>query len=60
MCKPLEGRDLRQALERRACVSEAIARAVTDVNQPTLTAYHSGIVGRGDSRIAIARSRAVR
>jgi UrcA family protein len=38
-CGPLDGRQPAQAARYRACVDEAIAKAVADVNEPVLTAY---------------------
>jgi UrcA family protein len=40
VCEPVEDRALRSILARSHCVTQAIARAVADVNVPTLTSYH--------------------
>jgi UrcA family protein len=40
VCAPLASRDLRSAFAYRHCVSDAISRAVTEVNQPNLSAYY--------------------
>jgi len=39
-CSPLDGRQPSQAGRYRACVDEAITKAVADVNEPVLTTYH--------------------
>jgi UrcA family protein len=39
-CSPLDGRQPSQAGRYRACVDEAMAKAVADVNEPVLTAYY--------------------
>ena len=45
VCAPLRDRDLKRIQEHRSCVSEAIANAVGEVNQPLLTQHHKS---RGD------------
>jgi UrcA family protein len=40
VCEPVEDRALQSILARSHCVTQAIARAVADVNVPTLTSYH--------------------
>jgi UrcA family protein len=52
-CSPLDVRDLGRALAFRDCVTHAISQAVTQLDQPALNAYVSG-VGL-DTRVATAR-----
>jgi UrcA family protein len=40
VCAPLRDRDLKRNMAHRSCVSEAIANAVGEVNQPLLTQHH--------------------
>jgi UrcA family protein len=40
VCAPVEDRRLQSIAARDRCVTQAIARAVADVNVPTLTSYH--------------------
>jgi UrcA family protein len=40
VCAPLDGRSLREAFGFRTCVGEAVARAVTQVNNPVLNQYY--------------------
>jgi UrcA family protein len=40
VCAPLKGRDLQRATDHRACIGEALANAVGEVNQPLLTQHH--------------------
>jgi UrcA family protein len=40
VCAPLASRDVRRALQYRQCVKDALSRAVTEVNQPNLSAYY--------------------
>ena len=55
VCAPLQDRALHRRLAHRGCVSEAIANAVGDVNQPLLTEHHKS---RGvDSSSAIVAKR---
>jgi UrcA family protein len=55
VCAPLRGRDLQRASEHRACLGEALANAVGEVNQPLLTQHHNS---RGaDASAAIVAKR---
>jgi UrcA family protein len=40
VCEPVADRALQSIVARNRCMTEAIARAVADVNVPTLTSYH--------------------
>jgi UrcA family protein len=40
VCEPVQDRALRSIGARTRCMTQAIARAVADVNVPTLTSYH--------------------
>jgi UrcA family protein len=40
VCGPIDERRWQALVARNRCVTQAIARAVTDVNLPTLTSYH--------------------
>ncbi len=40
VCAPLRGRSAGEKAEHRACVNQALANAVSDVNQPLLTQYY--------------------
>jgi|SRR5271155_5556215 len=46
VCVPLEGRDLSQKNLWRACVDNALASAVVQVNKTRVTALHNQFVGR--------------
>ncbi len=46
VCEPMEVRALRSIGARDRCVTQAIARAVADVNVPTLTSYHLAKTGQ--------------
>lgn len=42
VCRPeFDDRALAHAVSTRACVEQSVARAVSDVNRPELTAYHA-------------------
>jgi UrcA family protein len=56
VCEPLDGRSLRENANFRACVSDAVARAVSQVNKPTLTDYYLSKLGARD-RSFLAASR---
>ena len=40
VCAPLRDRNLERHVKYRSCVSEAIANAVGEINQPLLTQHH--------------------
>ena len=40
VCAPFDGRSLFERQSFRSCVSDAVARAVLEVNQPALTNYY--------------------
>ncbi len=40
VCAPLRAREMHRAKQYRGCLSEALANAVSDVNQPLLTELH--------------------
>lgn len=55
VCAPLRGRDLSRSKAHRACLGEALANAVSEVNQPLLTQHHNS---RGsDASTAIVAKR---
>lgn len=55
VCAPLRGRELSRATAHRACIGEALANAVGEVNQPLLTQHHNA---RGsDASTAIVAKR---
>jgi UrcA family protein len=41
VCSPLEGRDLGRQRIWHACIDDALAAAVTQVDKPTVTALHN-------------------
>lgn len=55
VCAPLRGRDLTRAGEHRACVGEALANAVGEVNQPLLTQHHNARGADASSAIVAKR-----
>jgi len=40
VCAPLASREISRALAYQRCVKDALSRAVTEVNQPNLSAYY--------------------
>jgi UrcA family protein len=46
VCEPVRDRGLQSMSARTRCVTQAIARAVADVNVPTLTSYHLTRIGQ--------------
>jgi UrcA family protein len=55
VCAPLYGRRLDENQRFHVCVGNAIARAVSDVHQPTLTEYYESMVSPRDrTRVAVA------
>jgi UrcA family protein len=54
VCGPIDERRWQALVARNRCVTQAIARAVTDVNVPTLTSYHLTKTGQ---RITLAEQR---
>lgn len=55
VCAPLNGRRLDESQRFRVCVGDALARAVSEVHQPTLTEYYQSKVGSRDrTRVAVA------
>lgn len=55
VCAPLSGRRLDENQRYRVCVGDALARAVADVHQPTLTEYYQSKVSPRDrTRVAVA------
>lgn len=55
VCRPFEGRALSDIVRHRSCVEQAIARAVTEVDAPMLTALHRGEGGTPASPVRLAR-----
>lgn len=49
VCSPLESRDLALHAMFQRCVSDAMARAVTQVDRPALSAYYRGKVESGNA-----------
>jgi UrcA family protein len=54
VCEPVDERIWQSIVARDRCVTQAIARAVADVNVPTLTSYHLTKTGQ---RITLAEQR---
>jgi UrcA family protein len=46
VCGPVQDRVLHSTVGTARCVTQAIARAVADVNVPTLTSYHLARTGQ--------------
>ena len=40
VCSPLDGAQIREKVNRSACVNDAIERAIKQVNEPLLTGYY--------------------
>jgi len=57
VCAPLDGRRLEEKSLFRTCVGDAGARAVSDVNKPTLTKYYESKVGAHDHGAVAVASR---
>lgn len=55
VCAPLEGRGLKSTQQNRQCRSEAMARAVSDVNQPLLTQLHRDKSGQSETAVVASR-----
>jgi UrcA family protein len=55
VCAPLKGRALQRATEHRACIGEALANAVGEVNQPLLTQHHKSLGANTSSAIVAKR-----
>lgn len=47
VCEPLDGRALAQHVIWQKCYERALADAVSQVNQPRVTALYQGVVNRG-------------
>jgi len=45
VCASSDGRDVGRTVAHKRCVSDAIARAVTEVDKPALTAYYRAKIG---------------
>lgn len=57
VCSPLESRDPARYVMFRRCVSDAMARAVTQVDRPSLNAYYRGKAEGGkDTTFEVASS----
>jgi UrcA family protein len=54
VCEPLRGRQLMESAKHRVCVSEALANAVAEVNQPLLTQYYHS-KGESSSTAIVAK-----
>jgi UrcA family protein len=55
VCAPLDGRRLEEIVRFRSCVGDALARAVSEVNRPTLTDYYQSKLGAHDRvKVAVA------
>jgi UrcA family protein len=54
VCAPLRGRMVTPSAKHRSCVTEALANAVSDVNQPLLTQYYKS-KGNDRSDAIVAR-----
>ena len=46
VCAPVASLDARTRLRVHECVDQAVAKAVTDVNHPQLSALHSATISR--------------
>lgn len=55
VCAPLRGRSVTPAAKHRACVNEAVAKAVSEVDQPLLTQYHKSKGDQGSAAIVARR-----
>ncbi len=49
VCSPLESRELGRKAAWQTCVNNALASAVTQVNNPRVTAFHSQSAKRGST-----------
>jgi len=54
VCEPVNGGQIRQKAEYRACVSETLANAVADVNKPLLTSVHAAKSGNAATSVRVA------
>jgi UrcA family protein len=54
VCAPFRGNSLRERTNWRECFNPALERAVAEIDEPTLTAYHLSQAGRTEppSRVA--------
>jgi UrcA family protein len=57
VCAPVEGRSLDESTAWKDCVTQAIARAVADVNKPTLTSYHFAKTHKASNPSVVADQR---
>lgn len=53
VCKPLDSGVFKK--EWRACFDQTIARAIVQVDEPVLTAYHNARTDKSDTRLVIAK-----
>ena len=54
VCEPVNGGLVRQKFEYRSCVTETLANAVEDVNQPLLTNVYGAKGGRSIAALKVA------
>jgi UrcA family protein len=54
VCEPVNDRDLAAVVSTRRCMEQAIARAIADVNAPTVTSYYLAKTGQ---TITVAQQR---
>lgn len=55
VCAPLRGRQVTESSKHRACVGEALANAVSEVNQPLLTQYYKSKDANSETAIVAKR-----
>jgi UrcA family protein len=56
VCAGLEAqRPIQQAYKWRSCVDGALARAVEQIDSPTLTSYHLAWIGKNETAAMVAR-----
>jgi len=54
VCKLHEGRTLKGMSRERACFDQAIARAVKQIDSPTVTAYHLARTDKAERPVKVA------
>ena len=50
VCAPLEGRDVQTKFRHRDCVATAVSRAVAQIGNPAVSAYHVAMNFAADTR----------
>jgi UrcA family protein len=56
VCAPLDDRQIVRHMSFKACVKDAVSSAVTEVDQPTLTAYYKAHTSSHNSTVQTAQN----